>query len=186
MDKREIKSTDAIYESFRVVLDKKDFKEITIQDILDDANVSRSTFYAHFCTKEDLVIKVCDSIFDHIFSNSLEKEKDHDFSNGCVFNYTAMIIHMFYHFRKEEDLINEIEKSSAKEIFNNRLKMRLHRLISSCVSTHLFLIKDIPFELQVNQLSESFISLLLYWLSNGCKESPEEEEKCFEKLYSNK
>src|SRR5574344_1341620 len=136
MDKREIKSIDAIYESFRVVLDKKDFKEITIQDILDDANVSRSTFYAHFC--------------------------------------------------KEEDLINEIEKSSAKEIFNNRLKMRLHRLISSCVSTHLFLIKDNPFELQVNQLSESFISLLLYWLSNGCKESPEEEEKCFEKLYSNK
>lgn len=184
MDKREIKTINSICEAFRRILCEKRYEDITVQDILDKGSFSRSTFYAHFATKDDLVLKICDMIFDHIFINNLEKESDHDFSGICVFNYRVMITHMFYHFRSEKLLIKSIQDSSAKQIFNIQLKKRLHRLISACVSTHLFLIKDIPFDFQVNQLTESFISLLLYWVNNGCVETPEEEEACFEKLYS--
>ncbi|WP_296254238.1 MULTISPECIES: TetR/AcrR family transcriptional regulator [unclassified Pseudomonas] len=35
---------------------EKDYREITIQDLLDRSGVARSTFYAHFRDKEDLLV----------------------------------------------------------------------------------------------------------------------------------
>jgi len=40
---------------YRLALEK-DYNEITVQDLLDRTGVARSTFYAHFRDKEDLII----------------------------------------------------------------------------------------------------------------------------------
>lgn len=40
---------------YRLALEK-DYNEITVQDLLDRSGVARSTFYAHFRDKEDLII----------------------------------------------------------------------------------------------------------------------------------
>lgn len=41
---------------------EKDFREITVQEVLDTAGIARSTFYAHFRDKEDLLVAGYDSI----------------------------------------------------------------------------------------------------------------------------
>ncbi|TKA89670.1 TetR/AcrR family transcriptional regulator [Halopseudomonas bauzanensis] len=43
---------DAMY----LLVLEKDYREITIQDVLEKAGVARSTFYAHFRDKEDLLV----------------------------------------------------------------------------------------------------------------------------------
>ena len=53
MDKREEKTLNKIHYSFTKLINEKDYENITIQDILDDSKVSRSTFYAHYKTKDD-------------------------------------------------------------------------------------------------------------------------------------
>ncbi|MCL5042120.1 MAG: TetR/AcrR family transcriptional regulator [Gammaproteobacteria bacterium] len=40
---------------YQLVLEK-DYREITVQDLLDRSGVARSTFYAHFRDKEDLLV----------------------------------------------------------------------------------------------------------------------------------
>ena len=53
-DLRVIKTKKNIEESFLRLLEKKSFSEITVQNILDEALINRSTFYKHYSDKYDL------------------------------------------------------------------------------------------------------------------------------------
>lgn len=78
------------------MLARKSFANITVQEIIDEANVGRSTFYAHFETKDDLLKVMCTDIFNHVFSDDLEKEGNHDFSHAGH-DFEKEITHILYH-----------------------------------------------------------------------------------------
>jgi AcrR family transcriptional regulator len=68
VDRRIIKSQQAIKKAFIELMSEKNFDEVTIQDIADRADVGRRTVYLHYLDKFDLLDKL---IEEHI--NELRK-----------------------------------------------------------------------------------------------------------------
>lgn len=81
MHKKINATTEKIYNAFAEVLLEKAYADVRIQDVLDKSGVARSTFYAHYKTKEELLKSICSTIFGHVFSHSLAEEKATIFQN---------------------------------------------------------------------------------------------------------
>ncbi|MGJ7922553.1 TetR/AcrR family transcriptional regulator [Neobacillus sp. LXY-4] len=58
VDRRVVKTQQAIKTAFLELMGEKNFDHITIQDISDRANVNRSTVYLHYLDKYDLLDKM--------------------------------------------------------------------------------------------------------------------------------
>ncbi|RLV15807.1 TetR/AcrR family transcriptional regulator [Streptococcus iniae] len=76
VDRRIQKTRKIIYEAFLEILNEKGYDQIRVQDIIDLANVGRSTFYQNYESKEVLLDQLCQELFHHIFY----QEEDRSFN----------------------------------------------------------------------------------------------------------
>ena len=56
-DRRSQRTQHSLHEALMSLMQEKRYDDITVQDIIDRANVGRSTFYANYQDKEDLMTR---------------------------------------------------------------------------------------------------------------------------------
>ena len=98
MDRRQKKTREAIFTAFVKLLAQKSYHRVTVQEIVDAANVGRTTFYAHFPTRDDLLRELCEDLFRHVFSDAPPAEVTHDFSLAAG-SPQERLTHVLYHLR---------------------------------------------------------------------------------------
>ena len=54
MDRRQRRTRKAIFDAFEELMSESHYSQLTVAQIIDRADVGRSTFYAHFETKDEL------------------------------------------------------------------------------------------------------------------------------------
>ena len=181
MDRRQRKTREAIFKAFNDLLSKKTYNNITIQEIIDEADIGRSTFYSHFETKDALLKEMCTTLFDHVFSgvaNSTIK-CDRDFSNENN-NSTTIITHLLCHLKDNRRNILGILTCDSGELFLQFFKHYLNDLLPKYMTIKPQ--ENIPEEFIINHISGSFINMVQWWLKRGLKESPEELTTYFEAM----
>lgn len=67
-DRRVLRTQRALVQSLVELVLEKSYRRITIQDLLDRADVGRSTFYAHYRGKDDLLLRS----FEHMLEQMLQ------------------------------------------------------------------------------------------------------------------
>jgi len=55
IDRRAARTRKALHEGLLRLVTRKGYEAITVQDLIEEADVGRSTFYAHYTGKEDLL-----------------------------------------------------------------------------------------------------------------------------------
>ena len=65
-DARVRRTRDALGDALVTLMQEKPFDTITVQDVLDRANVGRSTFYSHYSDKDDLLMSDAEEFFESV------------------------------------------------------------------------------------------------------------------------
>ena len=160
MDRRKARSRDEIFNAFLILLKKKRYSNITVKDIIDEANVGRATFYNHFETKDDLLKSFCQKLFEHIFS----PEGDCDLTIELDMRYTLeqRLVHIYYHFKNSKKDMLSILKSEDADIFWGIFVPYIKKLFEQE-----FLDSDLPDNYLVSFYAGSFIETIKWWLNEN-------------------
>lgn len=164
MDRRQARSRQAILSAFRDLLSKKRFEQISVREILTAADVCRSTFYAHFETKDSLLDALCGEIFDHIFSGEAC-----DYPQPSV-GFEAMLSHILYHLKHERQDVTGLLSSESGTLFAARLTMQFRRLVLP-YCTHLP--EDVSESFGLDFLSSACTETVRWWAKEGMNTEPE-------------
>ena len=174
MDRRQRKTRDAIFEAFSHLLLHSSYSQITVQEIIDGADVGRTTFYAHFPTKDDLLREMCAEMFAHVFSETPKAEPTHDFSMARG-DPRAIVTHLFYNLREHGRMLVVLLTCEQGELFQRYFNTYFNELVtrhilggSMCKSAVL------PEDFLMDHIAGSFVGVVRWWLKNDMRQSPEE------------
>lgn len=153
MDRRQQKTREAIFHAFSTLLEKKSYNHITVQEILDTANIGRSTFYAHFETKDELLNAVCKELFGHIIDSAMDKTHIHGlYSNEEM--PQSVFCHLLQHLQENDNNILGLLSCESSEIFLRYFKDSLNELVQTQFINHnRKRNQDLPQEFLVNHIS---------------------------------
>jgi AcrR family transcriptional regulator len=175
MDRRQRKTRQAIFSAFSRLLENKHFNKITVQEIIDEADVGRTTFYAHFPTKDDLLREMCEDLFGHVFAKALAREKEHDFSRqtGTVSN---RLVHLLYHLKEQQRDISRLLTGESSDLFMGFFKAELQAAFHEMDA---LFPRSVPPVYAENFYVASFAETVRLWIRRGMQESPEAVVACY-------
>ena len=173
MDRRQRKTREAIFNAFTELLSVKDFNQITVGEIIDNADVGRATFYSHFETKDFLLKEFCEELFCHIFDAENNSGHEHKHIFECD-GSNSVFLHLLQHLQKNDNNILALLSSQNNELFLRYFRSNLEVLVEE----HLVLFESkrdekIPLPFWENHIVSTFVETIRWWINNGMKESPE-------------
>jgi AcrR family transcriptional regulator len=177
LDARVRRSRDRLGDALVELVQEKPFDSITVQDVLDRAGVSRSTFYAHYRDKDDLFLSDADEFFEHMAMRLVREAEPSE--------RVAPVREMLAHVGGEAEAFQAALLASGKwhdmlELaqahFARGIEHRLEQLPRS---------RSLPAESRralATAYSGAFLALLTGWLRKSERESPEQVDTLFHRL----
>jgi AcrR family transcriptional regulator len=179
VDARVRKTRDALGDALVELMQEKAFDSITVQDVLDRANVGRSTFYSHFSDKEDLQISDADEFYEGL-AMALSEHGD---KSDRVFP----VKEFFQHISEARQFVTALAASGklqdnlelAEAHFARGIERRLNEMPKAAG------IPAVERSLLAVANAGALISLLRWWMDAGMQEPPEEIDKLFHRIVWN-
>lgn len=169
MDRRQLKTRQAIFNAFTSLLSKKTFSSITVSEILEIANVGRATFYAHFETKDYLLKELCKELFDHVFEAETGSNHAHDHIFDCD-ETGSVFLHLFKHLENNDNNVAKLLSCENNEIFMQYFKNSLKALVYEHINQFKEKKKaSLPDDFLINHVSSSFVETAKWWIDGGRK-----------------
>ena len=122
MDRRKARTEKAVQTAFCSLLETKRYSQITVQDVLDEADIGRSTFYTHYRGKEDLLARLVDEICAHATS-PVAPEKEHDFTEHT--DDVSVVEHLLRHVQERKSGVRALIVSEGAGSFERLLRESL-------------------------------------------------------------
>lgn len=175
-DRRTQRTQQTLFDALIDLLKVKHYDAISVKDIIDKANVGRSTFYAHFQTKDDLLKSGFERVLDMLLEQVVFDETER--------TMTLDSAPLFRHAQSHAELYRTLAWGAGFEVISTQgqvaLGAKLQRCLSQIVSADRQL--TVPLSALSYSLAGSLLILLKWWLENGMPGSPETMDGIFQQL----
>lgn len=182
IDRRIARTRGLLQHALISLILEKGYEAITIEDICDAANVGRSTFYAHYTSKDDLKRSGLES---HLREMLVARQQDALAGPGDIgYRYLGFSLAMFEHARDHRDLYRALVGGRGGDVALGSIR----QILSDLVRDELAATVDkhspdvIPGELVVQYVVGAFMSVMTWWLDGGAKLPPQQIDAVFRRL----
>jgi AcrR family transcriptional regulator len=178
---RRIERTRQLLEAALLSLIKeKEFDAISVQEIIDRANVGRATFYAHYDNKEDLL----ESGFDGLLTTLRERQREARSHGGPIDERLfAFSHHLLAHADEHRAIFPAMVSKRGGALIQHLLRNLLVKVVREDVREAAQVsLGRVPEEAIVQFIAGSLFGLMMWWLGGKKKLSVDEVEALFRKL----
>ncbi len=174
-DRRTARTKRALHEALMQLMLERGFEAISVSNITDRANVGRSTFYAHYADKEDLLQESLRGLREHLQSGVLAPPDAR--SSHPALTFAAP---MFHHVAEVRDMFRALA-GDAGGVVREHLRQTLVDLVREQL-----LVAPPPNRADPGLAAEfivgAFLAVCVWWVNQPTPLPPEEAERAFRDL----
>lgn len=163
MDRRILKTQEALKKAVIELMSEKNFDDITIQDISDRANVSRGTIYLHYADKFDLLDKL---IEEHI------NEMREICESTSEMDYKDANLPWFEYLERNYLFFSTMLASKGAPYFRNRFLEFLIEEFKDEVDTTKGKNHGLSGDVVLQFIVASYVGVVEWWIKNGMPYPP--------------
>ena len=177
-DRRVRRTRRSLHEALIALILERGYDHVTVQDILDRADIGRSTFYAHFRDKEALLL----SSFDDLRAD-LRRDIDAAAAGQAPLDpvrpSSALFGHAYAH--------RQVYRALCGRQGGTTVHRHLHDVIGSLLREHLTpqlgtAGSDLPAELVSEFCTSALLGLLTWWVDKDFRHSPAQMARAYGRL----
>ena len=164
-DRRTLKTKKAIFQAFSELLKEKELRKITVQEVVDKADISRVTFYKYYLDVYDLYDKIENELLTNIGLITLQladKPSDEFFKELVTYIYnnrvTFDMVFSPNSTNKLRDKLSHIIEGIFKKIYSEKLGISIDSEDLAYICCY---------------RSSGFLAVIQRWIQNGFSQSCE-------------
>lgn len=182
MDRRIQRTRKLLQKALIELIDERGYDVITIQDIVDQANIGRTTFYKHYNSKDDLFMSCHEAIvssfqFERLYAHPLSREEllERKAPPRMILAFqhldeTRARLSPIFQGKDGPMILKQIRDRSAKEIEAN-----LRAIVQKADDS-------IPLDILAGYLAGAQLALVLWWLEKRRAHTPKDIVQALHRL----
>ena len=172
VDRRVRRTQHALRHALMELVMEKGYDRVTVQDVIDRADVGRSTFYSHFRDKEDL------------FLSGIEDEVREAFDAKGSSGGGSPSLWLFRHAGEHADLYRVlVRRRGGWQLVSRRIEDTLVEVFEARLREAPG--NSVPLEAAARFLGSSLMGLVSWWLAEGMPLEPDVMDEAFRALATN-
>jgi len=180
-DRRIRRTRKSLHDALIALALEKSYDSITVQQILDRADIGRATFYSHFNGKHELLIWGTHALRDTL-NSAVQGER----SSGSYEVIIGFSQQMFEHANEYREVYHALLHTQAWPVFRQHLEGILDEIIRRECKAEIQKLRktdsDVPVDLFIVYLRAAFLSVLTWWLDRRSRLTPAQINNVFRSL----
>ncbi|TFE26951.1 TetR/AcrR family transcriptional regulator [Cohnella luojiensis] len=167
IDRRILKTKDAINKAFLELFAEKGLEQITINDISERANVNRGTIYLHYADKYDLLDKCIDDHLNKMFISCAPL----DFNRDRI-DLISELKPVFSYFEENFLFFSSMLSNNRTSVFRGRMLQIVASNLKEKIDKQ-DIDQEMDKELMIHFIASAFVGAVEWWIQNKMPHSPQ-------------